>query len=111
MPKTVANQEYRTHFHDTRGKALLQLGRVSEAVAEFEFALRARPDNVDILESLITCYNENGMDASPYERKLSSIRQAQGNVEATDGAGQNNEAPDGSGQNGAGQNGEGDGEG
>ena len=111
LPNTPANQEYRTHFHDTRGKALLQMGRVSEAVAEFEFALRTRSNNEDILESLITCYNELGLDASPYERKLSSIRQAQGNDQGQDGAGQINEVPQGEGQNGVGQNGEGDGEG
>jgi len=91
LPNTAANQLNRTHFHDTRGKALLQLGRVSEAVAEFEFALRSRPDNVDILESLIMCYNENGMDASPYERKLSSIRQAQGGGESPIDEGSNGE--------------------
>ena len=95
LPNTSANQQYRTHFHDTRGKALLQLERVSEAVAEFEFALRARPNNVEILKSLIMCYNENDMDASPYERKLSAVLQAQqdGEGQGDLGAPENGEEP------------------
>ena len=74
LPNTPETETYRTHFHDTRGKALMQLGKVSEAVAEFEFALRSRPDNVPILESLIKCYRANDMDAGPYERHLAQIQ-------------------------------------
>lgn len=85
LPNTEANQGYRTHFHDTRGKALMQLGKVSEAAAEFEFALLSRPDNVPILESLIKCYRANDMDAGPYERHLSQVKRkendGQGNVD------------------------------
>jgi len=87
LPNTPANEKYRTHFHDTRAKALMQLGQVSEAVAEFEFALRSRPNDVEILESLIDCYNENGMDPSPYERHLSRIVKAQGGGGANGGGG------------------------
>lgn len=85
LPKTPEYQDYRTHFHDTRGKALMLLGQVSEAAAEFEFALKSRPDNVEILESLIKCYRANDMDAGPYERHLSQVQrkqnEGQGNVD------------------------------
>ena len=77
LPNTPSYKNYRTHFHDTRGKALMQLGQVSEAAAEFEFALQSRPDNVEILESLIECYRANDMDAGPYERHLSKVQSKQ----------------------------------
>ena len=85
LPNAPEYEDYRTHFHDTRGKALMQLGQVSEAAAEFEFALQARPDDVPILESLIKCYRANDMDAGPYERHLSQIQRKenedQGNID------------------------------
>ena len=86
LPKTEENQGYRTHFHDTRGKALMLLGQVSEAAAEFEFALQSRPDNVPILKSLIKCYRANDMDAGPYERHLAQVqgKQNDGQVEVNE---------------------------
>jgi len=91
LPNTPANQGYRTHFHDTRGNALMMMGKVSEAVAEFEFALIARPNSVEILESLIKCYKANDMDAGPYERHLiqvNKINNEQGGVEGEQGGGE-----------------------
>ncbi len=81
LPKTPDNERYRTHFHDTRGKALMQLGQVSEAAAEFEFALRSRPNNEGILESLIKCYRANEMDPAPYERHLTTVREKKNSVQ------------------------------
>lgn len=75
LPNTRENEKYRTHFHDTRGRALMQLNRMSQAAAEFEFALRGRPDNEDILIALIECYRADGLDPSAYERHLETVRQ------------------------------------
>ncbi|MDG1873289.1 MAG: tetratricopeptide repeat protein [Mariniblastus sp.] len=77
LPNNSQNFEFRTYFHDTRGRAMMQLNRMSEAAAEFEFALRTRPDDQDILAALIKCYSANGLDPSPYENHLKSIREEQ----------------------------------
>lgn len=78
LPKTVENEKYRTHFHDTRGRAMMKLNRMSEAAAEFEFALRGRPDNEDILVSLIECYRADGLDPTAFEKHLQMIRERDG---------------------------------
>ena len=47
------------------------------AAAEFEQALAIRPDNVDLLESVIVCYDNYNLDSTPYRNKLDSIRAEQ----------------------------------
>ena len=74
LPNVPQNEKYRTHFHDTKGKALLQLNQVAEALASFESALRGRPENEEILESLIKCSQSLGHDSGAYEKQLSKIR-------------------------------------
>ena len=43
---------------DTRGVALIQLGRFSDAVAELESASVLRPNSIEILKRLLQCYQE-----------------------------------------------------
>ncbi len=52
----AANSQYRTFLWHTRGTALMQLGKMEEAAASFEQALKDREDNTEIIESLIRCY-------------------------------------------------------
>lgn len=83
LPNTKQNQNYKTHFHHTRGRAMMQLNRIPEALGEFETALQSRPDNQDILQSLIYCYRANGMEknAESYEKKLELAKQKQAGVQ------------------------------
>lgn len=70
-----ARRVYQSHFFHTRGEALLQLDRLTEAAAAFEIAIQDRPDNEDILEKLIKCYE--GRDEKlqeVYKRRLESVR-------------------------------------
>lgn len=62
---------------ETRGQVLLRLGRVEEAIAELEFALRELPTSVVTRESLITAYRLAGMDsvAAEHETILKRINQ------------------------------------
>ena len=75
LPNTNENEQYRTHFHDTRGRALMQLNKMSAAVAEFEFALKGRPEDEDILVALIECYRAERLDPTAYVQLLQKIRE------------------------------------
>jgi tetratricopeptide (TPR) repeat protein len=68
-------QKYASHLYHTRGTALMQLGRLEDAVASFENALRDRPDNEEIIMSLIACY-EGRIDAQAamFRNYLEEIR-------------------------------------
>lgn len=51
-----SEERYISYLNHTKGTALMQLGRMEEAVASFESALKLRPNNAEIVESLIRCY-------------------------------------------------------
>jgi tetratricopeptide (TPR) repeat protein len=70
LPNTIESRRYLTFFRDTRGQALMQLNKWTEAAADFEFALIDRPNNKKILEALIQCYRANGLDPTPYVERL-----------------------------------------
>ena len=73
LPKTQEARKYLTFFRDTRGQALMQLDRWTEAIADFEFAHQYRPENRQIIESLIRCYQAAGLDEGPWVRKLDKL--------------------------------------
>ena len=83
LPNNKETRAYMSFFRDTRGRALLQLGRstrsskrITEAIAEFEFALMDRPNNVGILKALVECYDANGLDPTPYVKKIQALSDA-----------------------------------
>ena len=57
LANTKDPTQYSTYLLATRGEAQKQLGRMEDAVASFERALRWRPDNEQIIQSLIVCYD------------------------------------------------------
>lgn len=75
LPDTAENAKNRSFFHHTRGKAMMLLGRMPEAIKELEISLRERPDNENILASLIKCRQASGLDSSSYEEKLLKIKE------------------------------------
>ena len=49
--------------------------RWTDAAADLETALNSRPKNQKILQSLIECYQQAGLDASPYEERLRVVKE------------------------------------
>jgi len=71
LPPVLENNDPLSHFHHTRGTALLALDRITEAAASFELALQYRPDNPGILESLVKCYTgRDEKQAAAYQKQL-----------------------------------------
>jgi tetratricopeptide (TPR) repeat protein len=76
LPNTLETNEAASHFHHTRGSALLALNRVSEAAASFEIALQYRPNNPGILESLVKCYTgRDEKQAAAFQKRLDAAIQ------------------------------------
>ena len=75
LPRTKDSQRFLTFFRDTRGQALMQLDKWTEAAADFESALIDRPRDKGILESLIQCYRAIGLDPSPYVERLKVVNE------------------------------------
>lgn len=76
LPNSIETNEAASHFHHTRGTALLALNRVSEAAASFELALQFRPNNPGILESLIKCYaGRDEKQAAAFQKRLDAVLQ------------------------------------
>ena len=76
LPANTPNLNLRkSSFHDTKGHAMMQLNRMTDAVLEFEMALRERPDNRRILEALIQCCESAGINPSAYINRLKLLDQ------------------------------------
>ncbi len=79
LPPVLENNDPLSHFHHTRGSALLALDRVTEAAASFEMALQYRPDNPGLLESLVKCYTgRDDKQAAAYQKRLNAAVQKAG---------------------------------
>ena len=89
LPKNEDSKSYLTYFRDTRGQALMQLNRWTDAIADFEFAHRGRPENRQIVESLIRCYQAAGLDEGQWVRKLDQLNEK----ETLNGEGPNRKSP------------------
>ena len=63
----------RSNFYDTRGTALMQMNRMTEAAAAFEIAIQDRPNNRRILESLVKCYEGNNLSPGIYLERLRKL--------------------------------------
>lgn len=75
ITNTAQKEKFISYFLDTRAQALMKLKRWTDAAADLETALYSRPKNQKILESLIECYRQAGLDASPYEERLRVIKE------------------------------------
>ncbi len=70
----IANAEISQFLH-TRGTALMQLNRLDEARGAFLEALAGRPENVEIIESLIKCCEgSDELQAEVFRKKLQELR-------------------------------------
>jgi tetratricopeptide (TPR) repeat protein len=70
VDSVVERQPELAAVRETRGQVLLRLGKVEQAIAELEYALRELPTSVVTRESLITAYRLAGMDAVAAEHEL-----------------------------------------
>ena len=62
-------------FYDTRGEALMQLGRSKQAATAYEIALRNRPGDKKILKNLIEIYSYTDPDqAAVHRRELEKLK-------------------------------------
>jgi tetratricopeptide (TPR) repeat protein len=73
IPNPDVAKSHRTHFLDTKGRALMQLNRMPEAIAALELALQDRPDNIKIIELLIQCYEASNLSADAYKERLKKL--------------------------------------
>ncbi len=73
LNRDARSRQVLSHFFDTRGTALMQLNRMTEAVASFEIALKDRPWNRSILESLVKCYEGSGLSPAIYQERIRQI--------------------------------------
>ena len=74
LPQNQRNGPSMSMYRHTLGTALMQLKSYAAAAAEFEQALAIRPDNVDLLESVIVCYDNFNLDSTPYRNKLDRVK-------------------------------------
>jgi len=70
IESVLARQPDLAAVRETHGQVLLRLGRVEEAIAELEFALRELPMSVVTRESLVTAYRLAGMDSVADEHEV-----------------------------------------
>ena len=75
ITNNAQKEKYLTYFYDTRAQALIKMERWTDAAADLETALSSRPKNQKILLSLIECYQQAGLDASPYEERLRVVKE------------------------------------
>lgn len=68
--------DYESNFLDTRGTALMQMERYSEALATFEQARSKRRKNVKLLENIVVCYEKLGLDPTSYKNEIERLQRA-----------------------------------
>lgn len=73
LPSSQRNSPNMSMYRHTLGTALMQLKNYAAAAAEFEQALAIRPENVDLLKSVIVCYDNFNLDSTPYRDKLDRV--------------------------------------
>ncbi len=74
LPGGLRNASQMSMYRHTMGTALMQLGNFPGAAAQFELALLARPNEEELIQSVIDCYQQYDLDASPYQRQLENVR-------------------------------------
>lgn len=73
IPQDKLKSPNMSMYRHTLGTALMQLKNYAAAAAEFEQALAIRPENVDVLNSVIICYDNYNLDSTPYRNKLAEV--------------------------------------
>ena len=73
IPEDKLSSPNMSMYRHTLGTALMQLKNYAAAAAEFEQALAIRPENVDVLKSVIVCYDNFNLDSTPYRNKLTEV--------------------------------------
>ena len=73
LPEKVKKSTQASMYRHTMGTALMQLGNYPGAAAQFEMALSVRPGEVELLKSVIECYELYDLDSSAYQRKLKEV--------------------------------------
>lgn len=73
IPKDKLSSPNMSMYRHTLGTALMQLKNYAAAAAEFELALAIRPENEDLLKSVIVCYDNFNLDSTPYRNKLVEV--------------------------------------
>lgn len=68
--------QFRPNFLDTRGTALVKLGRYEEAIAAFEKALTSQPNDIGLLKQLVECYENAGLDAKVLISRITRLEEA-----------------------------------
>ena len=77
LPEKVKKSAQASMYRHTMGTALMQLGNYPGAIAQFELALAVRPDEVELLQSVIQAYELYDLDSSAYKRKLNDVLRPQ----------------------------------
>lgn len=75
IPKEHLSSPSMSMYRHTLGTALMQLKNYAAAAAEFEQALAIRPENEDLLKSVIVCYDNYNLDSTPYRNKLVEVQE------------------------------------
>ena len=68
--------KFSSNFLDTRGSALVKLERYEEAIAAFEKALTTRPNDVSLLEQLVECYQNTGLDTEVLISRIKRVKES-----------------------------------
>ena len=79
LPNNLRNSEEMSRYRHTMGTALMQLGNYPGAAAQFERALLTRPNEENLLVSVIECYQKYQLDAGPYQRRLDEVKKQEQN--------------------------------
>ena len=74
LPEKVKKSAQASMYRHTMGTALMQLGNYPGAVAQFEMALSVRPNEAELLQSVIQCYELYDLDSSAFRRKLQDVQ-------------------------------------
>jgi tetratricopeptide (TPR) repeat protein len=57
----------------------MYLNRYEEAIASFQKALSQRPDDVNLLEQMVICYEKTNLDPSVLVRRIERIKSGSDN--------------------------------
>ncbi len=79
LPEVQRKSPNMSRYRHTLGESLMQLKNYAAAAAEFEMALAIRPEDVELLESVIICYDNFNLDSTPYREKLARVLAKQKN--------------------------------
>ena len=77
LPANQRNSPDMSRYRHTLGTALMQLKNYPAAAAEFETALKIRPDDVELLESVVNCYDSFNLDSTAFRNRIAQLESEQ----------------------------------